>query len=161
MRSRSALRAAHALRAMFDHSGRHLRQLFDLVARGLTHRSALITREDVAAAAALRPVFDHLIHGAGRQEVAATAFVTGLATTFASAAILAALGRPAGRIRARRSGGVARVAIQLALELGDALVLAGNALLEAPDLLVHAQQHLDNHLAPCVVDRLRLSAVHV
>jgi len=46
------------------------------------------------------------------------------------------------------------------LELGDALILACDALLEAPDLLVHAQQHLDNDLTPCVVDGLRLGAVH-
>ena len=160
MRSRSALRAAHALGAVFDHPGRHLRQLFDLVARGRMRRPTLILGEDVAAGAALRPVLDHLIHSARRQQLAPVALVTGLATTFAPAGILAAPWRPAGGIGARRSGGVARVAVQLALELGDALILAGDTLLEAPYLLVHAQQHLDDHLAPGVVDRLRLSALH-
>ena len=54
-----------------------------------------------------------------------------------------------------------RVALQLALELRDALVLTRDAIFKAPDLLVHAQQHLDDDLAPCVVDGLRVRAVHI
>jgi hypothetical protein len=66
---------------MLDHVHRQRRQLFDLVASRLAYRSALALLKDVAAAAALGPVLDHLIHGAGRQQVVAAPFVTGLATT--------------------------------------------------------------------------------
>jgi hypothetical protein len=45
-------------------------------------------------------------------------------------------------------------------ELGDPLIVARNALLEAPDLPVHAQRHLEDHLTSCVVDGFRLSAAH-
>ena len=55
---------------MLDHSDRDRRQLLDLVARGLTRLAALIDREDMSAAAALGPVLDHLIHRAGRQQIA-------------------------------------------------------------------------------------------
>jgi hypothetical protein len=51
---------------VLDHLDRHRRQLFYLVARGLTNRAALITGEDVAAATTRGPVLDDLIHGAGR-----------------------------------------------------------------------------------------------
>jgi len=87
---------------MLDHSDRDRRQLLDLVARGLTRLAALIDREDMSAAAALGPVLDHLIHRAGRQQIAPAALVAGLATTFAPGAVLAAPGRLARRIRAGR-----------------------------------------------------------
>jgi len=87
---------------MLDHSDRDRRQLLDLVARGLTRLAALIDREDMSAAAALGPVLDHLIHRAGRQQIAPPALVAGLPTTFAPGAVLTAPGRLARRIRARR-----------------------------------------------------------
>jgi len=119
----------------------------------------LLFREDMTATAALGPVLDHLIHRARRQQIPSTPFVARLAAAPASGAIFAALG-PARRIRARWSGGIARVAIQLALELCDALVLAGDTLLKAAYLLVHAQQHLDDHLTARLIDRLGLGALH-
>ena len=159
-RRATAPRAAHVLAAMLDHPDRDRRQLFDLVTRRLTRGLALVDREDVAAGAALGPVLDHLIHRAGGQQIAPAALVAALGTLRAPRAVLASRGRLAGSIGARRSGGVARVAIQPALELLDPLVLAGHALLQPLDLSVHAQEHLDDDLAPRVIDGLRLSAVH-
>ena len=85
-------------------------------ARGLTHLAALIDREDVTAATALGPVLDHLIHRAGRQQIAPPALVPGLGTLAATRAILApSWPRRPRRIGARRQRGVARALGQLAL----------------------------------------------
>lgn len=85
--------------------------------------------------------------------------MTVLSAAFAARGILAAR-KPRGRIGARRSRGVPRRAVQLALKLRDPLVLARNTVLQPTDLLIHPQQHCDHNLAALIIDRLRLNAVH-
>jgi hypothetical protein len=45
-------------------------------------------------------------------------------------------------------------------ELRDPLLLLPNTLLQALDLLIHPQQHSDDRVAPPVIDRFGLSALH-
>jgi hypothetical protein len=82
-----------------------------------------------------------------------------LGAALAPGGILAAL-RHARWIRARRSRGVTRAAIQPTLKLRDPLILARHSLLQAANLLVHAQQHRHHDLAALLVDRLRLDTLH-
>jgi transposase-like protein len=88
------------------------------------------------------------------------AALAGLPTLLAPRAALAAPRRRARRILTRRQRRVTRVAPQPTLERDDPLFLPGDALGQPLDLLVHPQQHRDNHLAALVIDRLRLGAFH-
>src|SRR5271155_5524764 len=104
--------------------------------------------------AARRPVIDHLIDRPCRQQRPPMSLVSGLATALTPRRILASLGRSPGRIRARRTRGVPRVAGQLTLELLDTP-------LQLLDTAIHRQQHFDYGLTPRVIDRLRLSTLHI
>ncbi len=83
-----------------------------------------------------------------------------LSALFATRWILATLRCAGGRIGARGNRGIARAAIQSALELGDAFILAHDARFQASDLGVHPQKHLHDRLAPSVIDRFRLNPIH-
>jgi hypothetical protein len=103
-------------------------------------------------------MLDHPIDGPRRQQRPTPAFMTGLGALFATRRILATLRR--GRIGARGNRGVTRAAIQPALELGDALILACDPRGQHLDLGIHPQKHLHDDLTPSVIDRLRLSPIH-
>ena len=60
---------------MLCHLRREDRQLFDLMAEGLAHGQELSSGEEVATAAASRPVLDHLVNGGGSQELATVTLV--------------------------------------------------------------------------------------
>jgi hypothetical protein len=64
------------------------------------------------------------------------------------------------RLKTRRHRGIARVAIQAPLQLGDPLVLFSDLLGQLLDLLIHPQQHRDHGLTALVIDRLSLGALH-
>lgn len=146
------MRAVQPPDAVLCHGHRDRRQLFDLMARGLAHRHALIGNEDVAAATALGPVLDHLIDRPRRQQRPAVTLMTVLGALLATRGVLAALGI-ARRIGARRTRRVARALVQLALELPDTSL----KLLDAP---IHPQQHLDHDLTTGIINRLRLGTLH-
>ena len=155
----AALGATQALALVLGHPDGDRRQLFELVARRLADRDLLARAEDVAAAAAFRPVLDDLIDRPRRQQRTPVALVAILSAAFAPRRILATQRRRE-RIGARRSGGVPRGAVQLALKLSDLLVLARHALLKPPDLLVHPKEDGHHNLAALIVDRLRLRPLH-
>src|SRR5674476_1463889 len=77
------------------------------------------------APTALRPVLDDLVHRPCRQQRPTLALVPRLSTLPSPRGILAPPRCAVRRIGARWSRGVPRVALQPALELGDALVLVG------------------------------------
>jgi hypothetical protein len=145
---------------MLAHPDVDRRQLFDLAARWLTGRDPLALAKDVPAATALRLVLDDLIDGPRRQQRTPVAFMAILSAALTPRPTLATR-RRRGRIAARRSGGVPRGAIQLALNLSDPLVLAPYTLLQTPNLTVHPQQHRDHDLTALVIDRLSLSPIHI
>ncbi len=153
-RTLPAARAAHTLSAMLHHDGRYDRQLFDLVALRLARRHALLWRELMSTVTALRPMLDNLVDRARRQQLTAVTLMAILGALLATRSVLAArLPALARRIRARGCRGVARAAIQLALQLL-------HPHFELLDAAIHRQQHLDYSLAPRVIDRLRLHALH-
>jgi hypothetical protein len=86
--------------------------------------------------------------------------MTALATRLAARRVIATPRRRSRRILAWRLGRVARRTLDLALKLGDPLLLPRDALLQPLDLLFHPQQHGDHDLAALVVDRLRLRPLH-
>jgi hypothetical protein len=131
----------------------------NLVARRLADRDLLARAEDVPAAAALRPVLNDLIDRPRRQQRTPVALMATLRAAFAPRRILA-MRRRRRRIRTRRSGGVPRKTVQLALKLSDPLVLARHALPQPPDLLVHPNEDGHHDLAALLIDRPRLRAVH-
>ena len=88
-RSPPTLRAAYALGAVLDHLDRDRRHLRDLMARGGTRRAPLLGLENTSAAAVPGPMLDHLIHCAGRQQLAPAALVAWLGSRRAPRAILA------------------------------------------------------------------------
>jgi len=135
-------------------------QLLHLPAHRLAHRDTLLRREGVTAVTTLGPVLDHPIDSPHGQQWPTPAFMTGLGALFATRWILAALRRAGGRIGARGNGGVARAAVQSALKLSDALILASDPRSQRLDLGVHPQQHLDDRLTPSVIDRFRLNTLH-
>jgi hypothetical protein len=137
---------------MLNHTHRDRRELFDLVARRLAHRAALLRGEHMPAAAARRPVLDYLVDCPRWQQRPAVPLVAILGALLAATGILTPR-RGAGQVRTRRARGVARALPQLSLELLHPRL----QLLDTP---VHPQQNLDNSLTPSVIDRLRLSALH-
>lgn len=59
-------------------------QLLNLPAQRLAHRQALVPREDMPAATALRPMLDDVIHDPRRQKRPALALMTKLSALFAT-----------------------------------------------------------------------------
>ena len=124
------------------------------MARRLTHAYELSGSEDVAALTALRPVLNHLIHRACRQELTAVTLVPRLGTLRTSGAIFSPRRPPLARwIGTWRPRGVARTLAELALKLL-------HTRLQLLDAAIHRQQNLDYRLAPRVIDRLGLGALH-
>jgi hypothetical protein len=149
----AAARAAHTLAAMLDDTDRDHGQLFDLMARGLAHRQPARLAEHMAAVAAPRPVIDELIDRPRGKQRPAVTLMPRLAARFASRTILPAPRRAPRGIRARRPRRVLRVLGQLTLELL-------HPRLELHDTPVHRQKDFDYSLAPRVIDRFRLNALH-
>jgi hypothetical protein len=135
-------------------------QLLHLPAHRLAHRDVLAHSEDVSTTTAIGPMLDHLIHRPRGQQRTPPAFVTGLSALFAPRCILAALRRGGRRIGARGNGRVARAAVQSALKLSDALILAGDPRGQRLDLDIHPQQHLHDRLTTSVINRFRLNPLH-
>jgi hypothetical protein len=81
-------RAAHTRTAILDHPRSDDRQLFDLMARRLTHAEQLAHHENVAAPTALGPVLEDLIHRGYQQQLAAVALTPRLGTPRSPRAIL-------------------------------------------------------------------------
>jgi hypothetical protein len=150
---RSAAWATDTLTAMLDRAHRDHWELFDLVARRLAQRHKLALTEYMAALAARRPVIDKLIHRPRGKQRPTVTLMAGLPTRFAPRPVLATPRRPPRRISARRPRGVLRILGQLALELLHPRL----QLLDTP---VHSQKDFDYRLAPRVIDRLRLNALH-
>ena len=148
------------LRTVLDDSHRQLGELFDLVEHGLAHRIVFSLQKDMAALTARRPVFDHLVHRTRRQQIPSVPLVAGLPATAAYRGALAALWCLGRRVGTRRGGGVSRAAVQPPLKLSDPLVLTSDMRLELLDPAIHRQQHLDHDLAPRVINRFRLDALH-
>lgn len=86
--------------------------------------------------------------------------MTGLGALFATRWIFATLRRAGGRSGARGNRRVARAAVQSAFELRDPLILARDPRGQHLNLGVHPQQHLDDRLAPSIINRLRLNPIH-
>jgi hypothetical protein len=83
-----------------------------------------------------------------------------LSALLATRWILATLLRAGRRIGARGNRGIARAAIQSTLKLGDTLILARDPRSQRLDLGIHPQKHLNDRLAPSIIDRLRLNPIH-
>jgi hypothetical protein len=152
---------------MLGHRDRDRRQLLDLVAHRIADRDPLVLGEHVTAVAAIRPMIDDLVDRPRRQQRAALALMPRLAALPAPRRILAAPGRRARRIDARRLRRVARAAVQPPLQLRDPLILTGNPGRQALDLRLQTlvlrrqrQQHRDDRVTALLVDRLRLGALH-
>jgi hypothetical protein len=112
-------------------------------------------------------VLNDLIDRPRRQQRAVLALMPGLAALLASRRILAARRRRARRIGARRLRGVPRRPPELALQLRDPLVLAGDPKGQLLDLLLQSlvlrrqrQQHLDDGITALLIDRLGLAPLH-
>src|SRR5450830_1045349 len=130
----AALRAAQALQAMLAEDDRGRRQLRDLMARGRPARRALRAAEHVAAAAAGGPVVEKLVERLDRRQMTTASRMARLGAAPAlRGSSLPAL-RRGWRILAGGQRGVARVAVQAPLKLGDALLLLGEALAQLGDL---------------------------
>jgi hypothetical protein len=156
----AAVRATPTMQPVLGHLHGDLGQLRDLVARWLPDPITLRVTEHMPAAAALGPTLHHQADRLHRQQSPPTTWMSRLGPLLACGGTRSlALGRP-GRILARWRGRVARVAVQAPLEVGDPLVLAGHALSEPLNLLIHPQQHRNYHLAAPLVDRLRLDPLH-
>jgi hypothetical protein len=65
---------------VLDHPGRNHWQLFDLMTHGFAGDEKLTRNEDVAALTALRPVLDHLVHRARREQLATVTLMPRLGT---------------------------------------------------------------------------------
>jgi hypothetical protein len=108
---------------MLGHRDRHHRQLLDLMTRRLPDCHAIDLDEHVPAPTIQRPVLDDTVDRPRRQQRPALALVAGLRALLAPRPILAALGRRARRIAARRLRRVARGPPDPTLKLRDPLVL--------------------------------------
>jgi hypothetical protein len=137
------------------------RQLRHLVARRRAGRLALFLAEDVAAAAALRPVVDDLRHPLDRKQRSPVTRMPRLGARLAPRpARTAALPQP-GRVVARRQRRVTGVALQPLLELLDPLRERGQLSVLRLQSRRQRHQRLDDRLASRRVDRLRLRALHI
>jgi hypothetical protein len=123
------------------------------VARRLAQRHKVAFAEYMAAVAARRPVLDELIHRPRGKQRAPVTLMAGLPTRLAPRPVLATPRHPPRRISARRLRGVLRILGQLALEFLHPRL----QLLDTP---VHSQKDFDYRLAPRLIDRLRLNALH-
>jgi len=148
-----------------DDGGR--RQLRDLVARGRADGATLRLAEAVAAGAALGPVLDELVEHRDRRQMTSASRMAGLGTASAPRGSSLAALRRGRRILAGRQRGVARVAVQAPLQLGDALFLLGDALSQVRDLAPEQsvlrrelEEHGDDRLTSLLIDRLSLGAFH-
>ena len=163
----AALRAAQPLQAMLAEDDRGRRQLRDLMARGRPERRALRGAEHVAAAAAGGPVVEKLVERLDRRQMTTVSRMARLGAAPAPRGSSLPALRRGRRILAGGQRGVARVAVQAPLKLGDAFVLLGQALAQLSDLTPkqgvlrrELQEHGDDRLASLLVDRLRLGALH-
>ena len=159
---RAAVRAAHALgtdarsrvTAITGNSSTWWRA-------GSPDRDPLGLAEHVPAAASRRPVLDDLVDRPRRQQRPALALMTGLRALLAPRPVLAAPRRRARRILTGRRRRVARRRDPAGAQAArSAPPAAATRSVSRCDLLVHPQQHRDDHLAALVIDRLRLSALH-
>src|SRR5450759_4833373 len=148
-----------------DDGGR--RQLRDLVAHGRADGATLRLAEAVAAGAALGPVLDELVERRDRRQMTTASRMAGLGTASAPRGRSLVALRRGRRILAGRQRGVARVAVQAPLQLGDALSLLGDALSQVRDLAPEQsvlrrelQEHSDDRLTSLLIDRLSLGAFH-
>lgn len=148
------------MRSVLNNPGGQRRQLFYLVASGFATTFAVALGERVSAAATRRPVIDHLIDRARRQQVTPTAGMPRLPATATTRTPLSTLALTPRRISARRRRTITRAAIQPSLKLRNPLILPCNTRLQPLDLLIHPQQNRHHNLAALVVDRLRLGALH-
>ena len=80
----ATIRAAQAMQPMLAYKDGDRGQLGDLVTGWLAEWAMLCLTEAMAAATALGPVLDDLIHGLGRLQVSPVAFVTVLGAPFAA-----------------------------------------------------------------------------
>jgi len=166
-RGAAALRAAQALQAMLAEDDRDRRQLRDLVARRRPDGATLRLAETVAAGAARGPVLEKLVERRDRRQMATASRMAGLGAAPAPRErSLAALGRGQ-RIQAGGQRGVARVAVEAPLQLGDALLLLGEALSQLGDLSLEESvlrrelhEYGDDRLTSLLIDRLSLGALH-
>ena len=142
-------------------------QLGDLVARRLADGATFRFAEAVAAGAVRGPVLNLLVDGLQRRQLTAVACVARLGAAPAPRGrSLPALRR--GRwILAGGQRGVARVAVEAPLQLGDALLLLGEAFAQLGDLSPEQrvlggelEEHSDDRLTSLLIDRLGLGAFH-
>jgi hypothetical protein len=137
------------------------------MARRLADGATLRLAEAVAAGAALGPVVDELVECRdGRQMTTASRMARLGAAPAPRGCSLPALRR--GRwIQAGGQRGVARVAVQAPLQLGDALLLLGEAPAQLGDLTPEQsvlggefEEHSDDRFTSLLIDRLSLGALH-
>src|SRR5665648_362454 len=166
-RLQAALRAAQALQAMLAEDDRRRRQLRDLMARGRPERRALRGAEHVAAAAAGGPVVEKLVERLDRRQMTTASRMARLGAAPAPRGSSLPALRRGRRILAGRQRGVARVAVQAPLKLGDALLLLGEALAQLGDLTPEQsvlggefEEHSDDRFTSLLIDRLSLGALH-
>jgi hypothetical protein len=145
---------------MLDHPHADHRQLLDLVTHRLAKRDMPTSGEEMAALTLRRPVLDHFIDRPCRQQWPALALMAGLSALRTTRGILPAPCRRTRWIGTRRLRAITRTAIQPTLQLSDALILTRDPRTQRLDLRVHPQQNINHRLAPRVIDRLRLSALH-
>src|SRR5262249_37331272 len=116
--------------------------------------------EDVAAAAAPRPVVDDLGHALEWKQRPPVTGMTRLAALLAPCPARPSPLTQPGRIVARRQRRVTRIALQPLLELLDPLRQRVELRVLRLQSRRQRQQHLDDRLASLRVDRLRLRALH-
>jgi hypothetical protein len=152
---------------MLDQPDRDHRKLLDLPAHRVTHRDTIVLTELAAAVTRGGPVIDELVHRPGLQQRAALALMARLTALLATRRILPAPRRAARRIRTGRLRRVTRRALGLALKLRDPLLLALHPRRQRLDLRHkprvlrrELKQHTDHDLAPLLIDRLGLRALH-
>src|SRR5665811_429339 len=98
------------------------------MARGLPERLALRRAEHMAAAAARGPVLDELVEQLDRRQMTTASRMARLGAAPAPRRSSLPALRRGRRILAGGHRGVARVAVQAPLQLGDTLLLLGQAL---------------------------------
>src|SRR5450759_1523235 len=152
---------------MLAEDDRGRRQLRDLMARGFRNRLALRRAEHMAAATATGPVVDELVERLYRCQMTTASRMARLGAAPAPRGSSLPALRRGRRILAGGQRGVARVAVQAPLKLGDALLLLGEALAQLGDLTPEQsvlrrelQEHSDDRFTSLLIDRLSLGAFH-
>src|SRR5712692_5608169 len=156
----AAIGTADALQTMLADLDRKRRQLRHLAPRRRTSRLALIVAEDVAAAAALRPVLDDLRHPLDRKQRPPVPRMARLAAPLPPRPPRAAPLPQPGRVVARRQRRIARIALQPLLKLLDPLSQLRELRLLRLQPRRQPEQRIDHRLTPLRIDRLRLQALH-